>query len=93
MSGVYLSLAQGVTEPKSNHGSKRLIEYLKNIAKDLRNNYSILSENDFLLDDNINLKTNTAIGLDDEYSCSSRCFESKGGIKFYRDLISSALIE
>lgn len=68
MSGVYLTLAQGVTEPKSNLGTKKVIEFLKNNAKELRNQYRDLSEKDFLLDDNINLKTNTGIGLDYEYS-------------------------
>ena len=62
MSGVYLALAQGVTEPKEQYGNvAQAREYLRANAEKLRQHCENLSQHGFALDDNIDLHTNVEL--------------------------------
>jgi 5-methylcytosine-specific restriction enzyme B len=61
MSGVYLALAQGVTEPKEQYGNAaQAREHLRAHAQDLRQHCENLPQHGFTLDDNIDLHTDGA---------------------------------
>ena len=58
MSGVYLTLAQGLTEPKEQYGSiAQAREHLRALAENLRQYSENLSQHGFALDDKIDLHT------------------------------------
>jgi 5-methylcytosine-specific restriction protein B len=62
MSGVYLALAQGVTEPKEQYGNvAQTREHLRARAKDLRQHCKELTQHGFGLDNNIDLHTDSAL--------------------------------
>jgi 5-methylcytosine-specific restriction protein B len=64
MSGVYLTLAQGVTEPQKRFGMKEARSYLHRRSVEIRAYISDLKEHGFLLDDGIDLKADPGLGAD-----------------------------
>jgi len=75
MSGVYLALAQGVTEPKKQHGNTALArEHLRARAKDLRQYGGDLTQHGFALDNDIDLHTEVSLGTDYEASTVAHKF-------------------
>ena len=81
MSGVYLALAQGVTEPKERYGSAaQAREYLRTRAQDLRQYCEDLAQRGFALDGNIDLHTGAALGKDYEASTVAHKFYAGGSV-------------
>ena len=68
MSGVYLTLNQGVTEPKKQHGSAVGLQLLKERAAALRQECEALARRGFALDDRVDLRTEPGLGKDYETS-------------------------
>lgn len=68
MSGVYLTFNQGVTEPKRQLGTSKAREFLREQAQSLRDKYSVLSTAGYLLDDKIDLRARSGLGVDYESS-------------------------
>jgi hypothetical protein len=68
MSGVYLTLNQGVTEPKNRLGKVKAHEFLRQNAADLRRLCGGLLEHGFRLDEEINLSADSGLGSDYESS-------------------------
>ncbi len=69
MSGIYLTLMQGVTDTIENTETRRsqARANLRNKSERLRMNFSILKKFGFRLDNEVNLHTNTQLGTDYEY--------------------------
>jgi MrcB-like, N-terminal domain/AAA domain (dynein-related subfamily) len=81
MSGVYLTLAQGVTEPKQRYGNvKKAREHLRARAKNLRQHCKELAQHGFALDDNIDLHTDAPLGRDYEASTIAHKFYATGSL-------------
>jgi 5-methylcytosine-specific restriction protein B len=68
MSGVYLCLAQGVTEPKNRLGLTGARNFLIAQAQTIRRQCSGLEKNGFQLDGKIDLHSDAGLGVDYEYS-------------------------
>jgi 5-methylcytosine-specific restriction protein B len=68
MSGAYLTLNQGVTEPTQALGRTEGISLLRQRARDLREQSGALDERGFALDDGIDLRTEPGLGSDYEAS-------------------------
>jgi hypothetical protein len=68
MSGVYLTLNQGVEQLNKEHGRAEAREITHQRAEELRKQVSGLLDKDFLLDDNIDLRTDAGLGKDYQYS-------------------------
>jgi MrcB-like, N-terminal domain len=66
MSGVYLTLNQGVTEPKKEHGATAGLQLLRENAEALRASSRELAQSGFHLDSDIDLRTDGALGHDYE---------------------------
>jgi MoxR-like ATPase len=67
--GVYLTLNQGVTQPRDELGAEKAREFLRSRADDLRAKYPDLSERSFLVDGSIDLRADP--GLGSEYEAST----------------------
>jgi 5-methylcytosine-specific restriction enzyme B len=81
MSGVYLALAQGVTEPKDWYGkSTQAREYLRTQAADLRRYCKDLVQQGFALDNHLNLHTDVGLGTDYEASTIAYKFYAAGSV-------------
>lgn len=68
MSGVYLTYNQGVTELNKEHGRREARQILQSNARDLRARCDRLTDRGFSLDDQIDLRTDSSLGRDYEYS-------------------------
>jgi len=68
MSGVYLCLAQGVTEPKQQLGLHEARNYLRAQAQTIRSYCGSLEKYGFSLDSKIDLRSGSGLGVDYEYS-------------------------
>jgi hypothetical protein len=68
MSGVYLTLAQGITEPKKEHGAAAGLQIVRERAATIRATCESLLRYGFQLDLDIDLHTNGSRGLDYEAS-------------------------
>jgi len=89
MSGVYLALAQGVTEPKDWYGNAaQAREYLRTQAVDLRRYCEVLAQQGFALDNDIDLHTNASLGTDYEASTIAHKFYAGGSVPDDQMLIS-----
>jgi MoxR-like ATPase len=73
MSGVYLTFNQGVEQLNQEHGHTEAREVTHRRAEELRKQASGLVEKGFLLDDNIDLRTDGALGKD--YQCSTIAYK------------------
>jgi len=81
MSGVYFALAQGVTEPKEKYGNVAQVrEQLRARARELRQGCEDLTQHGFALDDNIDLRTDAALGKDYEASVIAQKFYATGSV-------------
>jgi 5-methylcytosine-specific restriction enzyme B len=67
MTGVYMTVAQGVTEPMSRGRAAGTAE-LRRVAEEVRASASALSEAGFALDSNIDLRTEASLGRNYELS-------------------------
>ncbi len=74
MSGVYLCLAQGVTEPKSRLGTTEARNFLRAQSETIRKQCSKLEDYSFQLDSKIDLRSDTGLGVDYEYSTAAYKF-------------------
>jgi hypothetical protein len=68
MSGVYLTLNQGVTEPKKMHGVREGRRVVQERASHLRTFSNSLTEFGFIGDDQIDLRASSGLGRDYEHS-------------------------
>ena len=68
MSGVYLTYNQGVTELNKEYGRREARERLEENARQLRARCVELADLGFSLDDQIDLRTDSSLGRDYEYS-------------------------
>jgi hypothetical protein len=68
MSGVYLTLAQGVTEPKKKLGAREARDFLHNNAAGVRTLISDVKSHGFVFDDGIQLSADPGLGSDYEDS-------------------------
>jgi hypothetical protein len=66
MSGVYLTLNQGVTEPKRTHGAAAGLQLLRENASSLRSDCGDLARSGFSLNSEIDLRTEGTLGRDYE---------------------------
>lgn len=73
MSGVYLTFNQGVTEPKNQLGNAKGREHLRKQAHSLRQKYSELVSAEYLVDNNIDLRVKSGLGVD--YECSTIAYK------------------
>lgn len=80
MTGVYLTLQQGVTKPIKKLGGKEGRQVLKDNAIKIRKNVEELSEYGFNLNDDINLRTKSRRGRDYEISTIGYKFYGKDEI-------------
>jgi 5-methylcytosine-specific restriction enzyme B len=81
MSGVYLTLAQGVTVPKAQFGGDAgARRHLRARAKDLRPRFEHLGQHGFTLDDDIDLHTQATLGKNYEASTILYKFYGIGSI-------------
>ncbi|MTI80840.1 MAG: DUF3578 domain-containing protein [Firmicutes bacterium] len=90
MSGVYLTFNQGVTEPKDQLGAARGREHLRKQARNLRERYSELSSAGYILDNNIDLRVKSGLGVDYEASTIAYKFYEASSVatdnEIYNDL-------
>jgi hypothetical protein len=80
MSGVYLTLNQGVEEPFKRLGRDQGKVFLANRAAEIRQSASALSEAGFQLDNNIELRSAPGLGTDYELSTIAHKFYATGQI-------------
>ena len=80
MSGVYLTLNQGVTEPKRSHGATAGLQLLRENASLLRSSCGDLSRRDFSLNSEIDLRTEGALGRDYEAATIAYKFYERGDV-------------
>lgn len=80
MSGVYLTFNQGVTEPKNQLGATKGRKHLSKQAHLLRKKYADLSSAGYLLDNNIDLRVRSGLGVDYESSTIAYKFYATGSI-------------
>ena len=80
MSGIYLKLAQGVTETKKQYGATKGREHLRARAKALRRYCENLEQQGFALDGDTDLHTNAGLGTDYEASTIAHKFYAAGAI-------------
>jgi hypothetical protein len=80
MSGVYLTYAQGVTQPKKEHGSAKAREMLRERASELRKQITRLGEAGFRLDDEVDLHTERTLGREYEASVIAHKFYGAGAV-------------
>ena len=80
MSGVYLTLNQGVTDIITDHGRPEGRQLLQERAQALRSKVRARLEARFALDGNINLQTDGGLGLDYEAATVAHLFYRRGEI-------------
>ena len=80
MSGVYLTLNQGVTEPKNRLGSQGGLEEVERRASELRVTSRQLAKTGFTLDASIDLHAGAGLGRDYEKSTIAYKLYEKGGV-------------
>ncbi len=80
MSGVYVTLNQGVTEPTQRLGWKDAETFLRDTARDIRARFPQLQNNDFNTSDNIDLHTTGTLGEMYEVSTIAYKFYEAGNI-------------
>jgi hypothetical protein len=80
MSGVYLTLSQGVTEPKTIHGATAGLQLLRENASLLRNSCNGLSRRGFSLNSEIDLRTEGTLGRDYEAATIAYKFYERGDV-------------
>jgi hypothetical protein len=78
LSGVYLTLNQGVTEPKRLHGTREGRRLLGKTAAEAREVCRYLERSGFTLDDEINLRAARGLGVDYENSTIAYKLYSRG---------------
>jgi 5-methylcytosine-specific restriction protein B len=81
MSGVYLCMMQGVTEPKNRLGLAEARKFLSVQAETIRKQCSKLKEYSFQLDSKIDLRSDASLGIDYEYSTITYKFYDAKAIK------------
>lgn len=80
LSGVYLTVAQGVTEPKARGGRSAAYAYLEGIAQRFRERNRELAEAGFQLDSNIDLRASVGLGKDYEVSTIAHKLYERGAV-------------
>ena len=81
LSGVYLALAQGVTEPKEQYGNATQARaHLRTRAEDLRAYCEDLTQYDFALDNSLDLHAHASLGTDYEASTIAHKFYAAGSV-------------
>jgi hypothetical protein len=89
LSGAYLALAQGVTEP-GKHGRAGLVETLESVAFEVRRQSPELQAAGYQLDSAIDLKTSGSLARNYEHSVIAHKFYKKGllpnDVEILRDL-------
>lgn len=81
MTGVYLTLAQGVTEPKKKLGARPAREFLRDNAAGIRQHLGPLFDSGFTLDSNIDLRADDQVlGSDYVDSAIAHKFYSAGQV-------------
>jgi 5-methylcytosine-specific restriction enzyme B len=79
-SGVYLTLNQGVTEPRERLGGPEARASLQLVASDIRSKIGGLAEAGFSLDDQVDLRTTSTLGQDYERSTIAHKLYLRGEI-------------
>jgi hypothetical protein len=79
LSGAYLTLAQGVTEPKK-LGRAEATSFLQGVAARVRGQSSQLADAGFALDGNIDLRSDPGLGRDYEISTIAHKFYERDGV-------------
>jgi 5-methylcytosine-specific restriction protein B len=79
MTGVYLTLAQGVTEPKK-RGRAEAVAYLQGVAQRVREQSPELADAGFMLDSSIDLRADPGLGRDYEISTIAHKLYSRGAV-------------
>jgi MoxR-like ATPase len=87
MTGVYLTLAQGVTEPKK-RGRAEAVAYLQGVAQRVREKSPELADAGFLLDSNIDLHADPGLGKDYEISTIAHKFYASGSVPADHQLLT-----
>jgi hypothetical protein len=80
MSGVYLTLAQGVTEPQKQFGAKDARAFLHRRSAEVRTYIQDLAAYGFALDDGIDLKADPGLGADYADSVIAYKLYEKGSV-------------
>jgi hypothetical protein len=80
MSGVYLTLNQGVTEPKKTHGGTSGLQLLRENAAALRERCRELARFDFRLNGEIDLRTEGTLGRDYEAATIAYKLYERGAV-------------
>jgi hypothetical protein len=79
-SGVYLTMNQGVTEPRERLGGAEARTSLRSIAHDVRANIGSLADAGFSLDDRVDLRATSNLGEDYELSTIAHKLYPRGEI-------------
>ncbi len=85
-SGVYLTLNQGVTEPRQRLGGPEARTYLRSVARDVRSNIGSLADAGFSLDDHVDLRPTSNLGEDYQVSTIAHKLYELGEIPNDADL-------
>jgi hypothetical protein len=88
MSGVYLTLNQGVTEPRTQHGAEGARSVLARRAVELRRQGSDLASRGFQLDDGIDLRADAGLGSSYEGSTAAYKLYESGQIPSDEELLA-----
>lgn len=80
LTGVYLTLAQGVTEPKKTLGRPAAVAYLQGRAQRVRDRSPELTSWGFALDGNIDLHADPGLGKDYEVSTIAHKLYERGDV-------------
>ncbi len=88
MSAVYLTFAQGVTEPKERLGNYEGVEWVRRRAKGLRRLCPALREAGFTLDQRIDLHTDEGLGKDYEASTVAYKLYAKNAVPCDEQILS-----
>lgn len=86
MSGVYLTFNQGVTETKIQLGQSEARKHLHSQADSIRNQCGELEQQGYKLDNKIDLRTDSGLGVDYEYSTIAYKLYEKGAIPNDKDI-------
>lgn len=94
-SGLYLVLAQGVTEPKQELGTSGAHAALAEKARQLREYCDPLPEHGFELDGDLDLRSDSGLGRDYEASVAAHKFYSRDAVPSDQELLQdlAALID
>lgn len=88
MSGVYLCMMQGVTEPKNRLGITEARNHLSSQAETIRKKFSELEEYGFQLDSKIDLRSDSGLGVDYEYSTIAYKFYEANAVPADSDIVN-----